>query len=267
MNDSTELVGLSVADGIATLTLQNPPANCYSYAVMQALDARILEVRMRADVHAIVLTGAGEKFFCAGADIATLRDMDPTEKYYFCLHANETLLRLEQTPKLVVAALNGHTVGGGLEVALACDLRFGRAGKGKVGLPEVKLGVLPGTGGTQRLIRQLGRARALELMITGDLLTPEAAHEAGLLQGVIEAEDGEAFLAAVHERVRAFVPPQGASRAVGLIKRAVQTGAELPFAEALGLERELQQQLFLSEDAREGMAANREKRAPSFTGR
>ncbi|HEY0133436.1 MAG TPA: enoyl-CoA hydratase/isomerase family protein, partial [Nannocystis sp.] len=137
--------------GIALITLNVPPANCYSYELMQALDAAILRARFDAGVHVILLTGAGEKFFCAGADIAMLQGADPEFKYNFCLHANETISRLEQTPKLVIAALNGHCVGGGLEIALAADLRVARRGPGKCGLPEVKLGVLPGTGGTQRL--------------------------------------------------------------------------------------------------------------------
>ena len=114
---------------VAVLTLEAPPANCYSFDLMRALDARILEARFDPEVEVIVLTAAGDKFFCAGADIEMLKAADPTWKYYFCLHANETLSRLEQTPKLVIAALNGHTVGGGLEVALACDLRIARAGR------------------------------------------------------------------------------------------------------------------------------------------
>lgn len=260
------LVRLEVSEGIATITLDNPKANCYSYAMMRALDDCVLEARMDSSAHVIVLTGGGEKFFCAGADIAMLGTMDPEEKYYFCLHANETLQRLEQTPKLVVCAINGHCVGGGLEVALACDLRLARVGKFKIGLPEVKLGVLPGTGGTQRLIRNLGRSRALELMITGELLTPEGALAEGLLTKTFEAEDAAGFQSAVRDYLRQFVPPQGASQAVGLIKRAVQTGAELPLAEALGLERELQQRLFTSADAKEGILANREKRTPEFRG-
>jgi len=264
---SDALATLSVDDGIATIELSNPPANGYSYDMMRQLDARVLEARMRDDVFVIVLTGAGEKFFCAGADIGYLREITPETKYYFCLHANETLLRLESTPKLVIAALNGHAVGGGLEVALACDLRLGRAGGAKVGLPEVKLGVLPGTGGTQRLTRILGRARALELMVTGRNLTMDEAQAAGLVTAVIEGETREAFLAGVRDYAGEFVPPKGAAKAVGAIKRAVQTGAEVALAEALGLERELQQQLFLSADAKEGIAANREKRAPKFTGR
>src|SRR5262245_15883005 len=140
----------SVDGGVATLTLREPPANTYSYEMMQELDAAILRVRMDDDVHVVVLRGDGDKFFCAGADIKMLATARPSYKYAFCLHANETLCRLEQTPKLVIAALNGHCVGGGLEVALAADLRLAKRGSSKIGLPEVALGVLPGTGGTQR---------------------------------------------------------------------------------------------------------------------
>ena len=253
--------------GIAWITLSDPPANTYSYAMMRELDAAILDARMDASVHVLVLRGEGEKFFCAGADIKMLTEADPTFKYYFCLHANETLCRLEQTPKLVIAALNGHCVGGGLEVAMAADMRLARKGAGKVGLPEVNLGVLPGTGGTQRLTRLVGKARAIEMMASGRLFEFEEAERVGLVNEVIEAPDAETFLARVRERAREFVPPGRASKAVGLIKRAVQTGAELPFQESLAFERELQQQLFESEDAREGLAAHLEKRKPVFKGR
>jgi enoyl-CoA hydratase len=255
------------ADGLAVITLSAPPANTYSYEMMRQLDAAVLEARMDDTVHALVLRGAGEKFFCAGADIRMLSSVSPRYKYYFCLHANETLNRLEQTPKLVIAALNGHCVGGGLEVAMAADLRFARSGAGRIGLPEVGLGVLPGTGGTQRLVRLVGKARALELMATGRLFEFEEARDLGLVTEVLEAADAEGFLAAVKQRARAFVPPARASKAVGLIKRAVHSGAEASFSEALALERELQQQLFESEDAREGLAAHMEKRKPSFKGR
>src|SRR4030095_4145631 len=158
------LVRYSVGEGVALLTLNDPPANTYSYEMMQQLDRAILTARMDEAVQVIVITGQGEKFFCAGADIQMLQNVTPTFKYYFCLHANETLLRLEQTSKLVIAAINGHCVGGGLEVALAADIRLARKGAGKLGLPEVSLGVLPGTGGTQRLVRLVGKSKAIELM-------------------------------------------------------------------------------------------------------
>src|SRR5918993_517919 len=161
------LIDYSVEAGVALVTLNDPPANTYSYEMMQQLDERILEARMDESVQVIVITGAGEKFFCAGANIAMLSEVTPEFKYYFCLHANETLGRLEQTPKLVIAAMNGHCVGGGLEVAMSADIRIALRSAGRVGLPEVALGVLPGTGGTQRLARLIGKARAMELMVTG----------------------------------------------------------------------------------------------------
>src|ERR1700704_5366217 len=163
-----DLVDYRADTGVALLTLNDPPANTYSYEMMQQLDAGILAARMDESVQVIVITGSGEKFFCAGANINMLATVTPEFKYQFCLHANETLTRLEQTPKLVIAALNGHCVGGGLEIAMGCDLRVARRGGGKLGLPEVNLGVLPGTGGTQRLARMLGKSRAIELMASGD---------------------------------------------------------------------------------------------------
>ncbi|HKQ61577.1 MAG TPA: enoyl-CoA hydratase/isomerase family protein [Candidatus Polarisedimenticolaceae bacterium] len=264
MPQSSDLVRYSAQDGIAVLELHHPPANTYSYEMMRELDEAILAARFDPAVHVLVLRGAGDRFFCAGADIAMLEGADPTFKYHFCLHANETLCRLEQTPKLVIAALNGHTVGGGLEIALAADLRVARRGAGKIGLPEVALGVLPGTGGTQRLARLLGPARAIELMVSGRTFEVDEALALGLVNRVI---DGDDFFGQVIEWAREFLPPRRASRAVGLIKRAVQSGGELPLAAGLALERELQQRLFEGDDAREGLAAYRDKRPPEFRGR
>jgi len=256
-----------VKDGIATITLNDPPANTYSYEMMQQFDRAILEARMDEAVQVIVITGKGEKFFCAGADIQMLANVTPSFKYYFCLHANETLNRLEQTPKLVIAAINGHCVGGGLEVAMAADIRVARRTAGKMGLPEVSLGVLPGTGGTQRLVRIVGKSRAIEMMATGELFPFETCREIGLIDRLFVADTSASFLDQVLEYARQFTTPAKASMAVGRIKRAVQTGSEIPFESALALERELQQQLFQSEDAKEGLDAYVNKRKPEFKGR
>lgn len=263
----TDLIRYHTDNGIAFLTLNDPPANTYSYAMMQALDQAILKARMDETVQVIVITGNGEKFFCAGADIAMLSNVTPTFKYYFCLHANETLNRLEQTPKLVIAAISGHCVGGGLEVAMAADIRLARKDAGKMGLPEVSLGVLPGTGGTQRLVRLVGKSKAIELMATGQLFDFERGAELGIVNRIIEAATAEAFMEQVTEYARQFITPNKAAQAVGKIKRSVQTGGEISFEAALALERELQQQLFQSDDAREGLDAYVNKRKPNFTGK
>src|SRR2546428_8592020 len=196
------LVQYSVKGGVALLTLNDPPANAYTYEMMQTLDSHILEARMDESVHVIVITGNGEKFFSAGANIQMLASVTPTFKYFFCLHANETLSRLEQTPKLVIAAINGHCVGVGLEVAMAADIRIARKVAGKMGLPEINLGVLPGTGGTQRLARIVGKSKAIELMAMGELFDFEKGKELGLINQLYEAESAEKFLAQVLDYAR-----------------------------------------------------------------
>ena len=259
-----DLVHYRLDQGVAVIEMDDAPANTYTYEMMGQLDTAILRARMDDNAHVILLRGAGEKFFSAGASIPMLTKADPQFKYYFCLHANETLCRLEQTPKLVIAALNGHTVGGGLEIALACDIRIAKKEGGKIGLPEVNLGVLPGTGGTQRLSRVVGRARAIELMTTGRTFSFEEALEFGLIHYIYERES---YWEEIMSYARQFCPPNKASRAVGRIKRAVVTGSEVGFGEALGIERELQQLLFTSEDAKEGLKAYVEKRQPEFKGK
>jgi enoyl-CoA hydratase len=262
-----ELIDYQESNGVAILTLNDPPANTYSYDMMQQLDRAILDARMDDAVQVLVITGKGEKFFCAGADINMLANVTPSFKYYFCLHANETLLRLEQTPKLVIAAINGHCVGGGLEVAMAADIRVARTGAGKMGLPEVSLGVLPGTGGTQRLARLVGKSKAIELMVTGELFDFETGRGLGLINQLIAADAGESFMEQVLAYARQFTTPNKAALAVGRIKRSVQTGAEISLETGLALERELQQQLFQSEDAREGLDAYANKRKPEWKGK
>jgi len=260
--ETRALIGYETDGGVAILELNDPPANTYSYEMNRQLDDAILRARMDEDVHVIVLTAAGEKFFCAGANIQMLAKADPTYKYYFCLHANETLLRLENTPKLVIAAINGHCVGGGLEVALAADLRVARKNAGKIGLPEVNLGVLPGTGGTQRLSRVVGKSRAIEMMAKGETFDFERAKELGLINEIF---DGADFREQAMNYARQFCPPNKAEKAIGRIKRAVQSGWETSLEVGLALERESQQLLFESNDAKEGLAAYLEKRPPAFT--
>lgn len=262
------LIDYRVERGVAIFELNDPPANTYTYEMNRELDECILRARMDDEVHVIVLRGSGDKFFSAGANIKMLSEVTPGFKYYFCLHANETLNRLEQTPKLVIAALNGHTVGGGLEIAMAADMRIALQGAGKVGLPEVSLGVLPGTGGTQRLSRIVGKSKSIELMIEGGLFDFEEAHRLGIINYIWPAEEnGQKWWDRVMEYATSFCPPNKAAKAVGRIKRSVQSGWEIPFESALALERELQQQLFQSEDAKEGLGAYNQKRKPNFAGR
>ena len=264
MTEAKTLVDYEKVGNIAVFSLNDPPANTYTHEMMRNLDECILRARFDPEVQVIVLRGAGEKFFCAGANIKMLNESDPTWKYFFCLHANETLSRLEQTPKLVIAALNGHCVGGGLEIAMAADIRLARKDAGKIGLPEVNLGVLPGTGGTQRLARIVGKSRAIELMVTGRTFGFEEAETMGLVNAVLPA-DG--FFDAVMNYARQFCTPGKASMAVGHIKRSVISGIEMSFESGLTLERELQNLLFKSGDAKEGLAAYVEKRTAAFKGK
>jgi len=250
---------LQIRDGICVLRLASPDGtNRLTRACALELTAAVRELAPAAQP--LIVTG-NEKFFSAGANIKMLSSVDPVFKYYFCLHANEMLQRLEHTPKLVIAAINGHCVGGGLEIAMAADIRIARKDSGKIGLPEVNLGVLPGTGGTQRLSRIVGKSKAIELMVTGNTFSFEEAKEMGIVNDIFEREG---FMENVMDYARQFTPPNKAAKAVGHIKRSVQTGWEIPMESALALERELQASLFSSQDAKEGLAAYVEKRPAEF---
>ena len=271
------LVNYGVTDeGIAIIELASDSAgmplqgdgmgpNTYTHEMMRDIDQAIVQARFDDDVTVIVLTGHGEKFFSAGASIQMLNSVSPGFKYNFCLHANETLSRLEQTPKLVICAMNGHAVGGGLEIAMVADIRIARKNAGKVGLPEINLGVLAGTGGTARLSRLIGKAKSLEMMVTGELMSFEDAHDLHLVNHIFEGSASD-FRQDVLDWAGQFTLPNKATKAVGNIKRSVQTGPEIPFEYHLALERELQAALFASEDAKEGIATYVEKRVANFTG-
>ena len=272
------LVNYGVTDnGIAVIELasdssgaplegDNIGPNTYTHEMMRDIDEAVVRARFDDDVAVILLTGRGEKFFSAGASIQMLDSVTPGFKYNFCLLANETLSRLEQTPKLVICAINGHAVGGGLEIAMAADIRLARKDAGKLGLPEINLGVLAGTGGTARLARIIGKARALEYMVTGELMAFEKAKELNLVNDVWDGDLAE-FRQDVLDYASQFTLPMKATKAVGNIKRSVQSGTEMPFEYHLALERELQSSLFSSSDAKEGINAYVERRTPRFTGK
>ena len=259
-------VRLEKQDAIGHIVLDRPPANSYDRAFMEELDAAIEEARKDDSVRAIVVRSASEKFFSAGADVSVFAKSDLDTQNAFVVCANEAMGKLESTPKVVIAAINGHCLGGGFEIALCCDFRIAAEGTYKIGLPEVTLGVLPGTGGTARLGKLIGKSRAIELMITGNTFSFEEAYDLGLVNQVIDAT-AEEWWEQVMDYARQFVPPNKASKAVGRIKRSVQSGWDLPLESALAVERELQQLLFQSEDAKEGIAANQEKRVPKFKGK
>lgn len=261
------LVNYATDKGVALMTLTEPPANAYTHEMVKELDGCILEARFDDDVHVVIVTGHGDKYFCAGANANMLKEADESFTYYFSLHASETLLRLESTPKLVIAAINGHCLGGGFELALACDLRIARAGASHIGLPDVDLGLMPAAGGTQRLVRLIGKARAMELLVEGRKLSVDEAFAAGLVHKVWETETNDAFLRRAIDYAHEFCPPTRAALAVGSIKRAVQSGPESSLEQGLALERELQQRIVSTQDARDGVAAFTQKRKPTFQAR
>jgi enoyl-CoA hydratase len=257
-----KFIQTKVDDHVGHIQINKPKANTYDLDMMKELHAAIEELRFDDDARVLVLGSAVPGFFSAGADIEMLKRSAPDYKAMFCLFCQETLDKFAKTPKVVIAAINGHCVGGGLEIALSTDLRMMAKDSGKIGLPEVTLGVLPGTGGTQRLPRLIGMSRALDLMITGRLLSPDEALQVGLVNYVYPKESFE------HD-VQAYASAlaHGPARAVSLIKRSVVEGIEEPLSSGLALERELQNRLFVTEDAKEGLAAFAEKRKPNFKGR
>ncbi len=255
-------VRLEVNNSIGYIKFNKPKANLYDRQFMTELNDAVDEVRFNNDIKVAVLMSELSNFFSAGADINMLKASQPDYKASFCLGAQETLQKIERTPKVFLAALNGHTVGGGLEIALAADIRFAAdEPKLQIGLPEVRLGVLPGTGGTQRLSRLIGKSRALDLMITGRLLGAQEALELGVVNYAYPPHE---LMEKVDEYAQNIV--NGATRAIGLIKQAVVQGTEVHIDAGLFMERELQNRLFRTQDAQEGLQSWIERREPSFSG-
>jgi len=257
-----QFVTLTNESGIGLITLNRPPVNAYHDQVMRELGAAVDAARADEEVKVVIVRSALDNFFSAGADVEFFRKSSLNEKASLIAFAHETLSKMERTPKVFLAALNGHALGGGLEIALACDLRFAAQGKGKLGQPEVTLALLPGNGGTQRLPRLIGKSRALDLMITGRTLSPDEALQVGIVDRVFPKEE---LFSKTMEYARNLAT--GATFAIGMIKRAVQEGSEVGLESGLAYEREVLYRVFASEDATEGVGAFLEKRPPRFTGR
>ena len=248
-------------DGVALIHLNRPPANSYDRQFIDDLNAAIDEVRFGESIAAAVLVSDLPKFFSAGADINMFRSVSPRTRAMTILHMHEVLRKIEHTPKIFIAAIGGHCLGGGLEIALATDFRFAAEGEYRIGVPEVTLGLLPGNGGTQRLPRLIGRQKAMELLLTGKPLDPNAAASLGLVDRLVAPDqlisEATGFAASL---------ASGPRLAIGEIKLAAKEGVEMSLESALGLERGGIFRLFETADAKEGMSAFAEKRKPAWRG-
>jgi enoyl-CoA hydratase/carnithine racemase len=257
-----DMISLERQGAVGQISLHRAPANAYNRQFAQELDEAVEAARTDDGIQAVVVTSTVPRFFCAGADIKFFQSSTLPEKEKFILHMHEVLRKIELTPKVFIAAINGHCLGGGMEIALACDLRFAAAGKHGLGQPEITLGILPGNGGTQRLPRLVGKSLALDLMITGRTVSPDEALGIGLVDRVVPLEE---LAAKTREYAEALT--KSATMAVGLIKLTVTRGMELPLDSGLAYEREALFRTFASEDAAEGVNAFLEKRSPAFKGR
>lgn len=259
---SDTFVTFTKSGKIGYITLNRPPANSYEIEFMRQLDDAIEAAGADKEVRVTIVKSELPKFFSAGADVKAFMANDTAGNMKMIRTAHQTLDKMRESGKIFIAAIQGHALGGGLEIALACDLRFAEESSYKLGLPEVTLGLLPGNGGTQRLPRLIGASKALEMMITGETVAPQEALQLGLVNRLYPPGQLMEQTQIYAEKLAA-----GASVAVRHIKQAVYEGIEISLDEALALERELIESLFSTEDAREGFAAFAEKRQPEYKGR
>ena len=241
---------------VAYITLDNPPANSYDLEVMQAFAADV-EAAIASDARVVIVRSASERFFSAGADVKKFLDGDVDANMQMIRTSQGAFRRMAAAEQVFVAHIAGHALGGGLEIALACDIRLAAPGSYKLGTPEVTLGLLPGNGGTQRLTRLLGPSRAMDLLLTGRTFSPDEALDWGLVSALCDADAAREYA----ERLAA-----GPALAIAAIKRCVHEGGQLSLDEGLALEAELVERLFRSKDATEGLTAFVEKRNPEFVG-
>ena len=254
-------VSFSSEGAIGYITLDKPPANSYDFDFMEEMGAAVDAAAADDAAKVVIVRSASKRFFSAGADIKAFLANDTAGNMAMIERGHEVLAAIARVPKIFIALVEGHALGGGLEISLACDLRFGARGSYKLGVPEVTLGLLPGNGGTQRLSRIVGVPRALDLMITGRQLTPGQAHALGILNRLYPATEAAAFTVDYAESLAA-----GATAAIGEIKLATYAGVDGKIADGLARERQGIAKLFETADAREGLSAFTEKRKPEFTG-
>jgi len=255
-----ELVRLEKHDGIGTIRLDRPPMNALNTQVQEEIRAAATEATADDSVRAVIVYG-GEKVFAAGADIKEMANMSYVDMSSRAADLSAALGAVARIPKPVVAAITGYALGGGCELALACDWRV-VADDAKLGQPEIKLGIIPGAGGTQRLARLVGPARAKDIVLSGRMVDAGEALRIGLADQVVPA--AKVYAAAV-ELVRPYLT--GPAQAIRAAKAAIDGGLEMDLTSALAWESQLFAALFATDDRREGMAAFVEKRKPDFTGR